>query len=133
MSSESTSSAINSNNNVKRSTGGRLGNADTRTQNKELGEYLENSGYTIIGGAGVLKEEYLPGPNGARKGSNYVDITAEKDGAIIRINTVDTYADGSPTKREAKAAASINQKTPNDREIILIPKGSGLGDLPDKL
>lgn len=45
---------------------------------------------------GKLKEEYLPGPNGARKGSNYVDVTAEKDNDIIRINTVDTYVNGTP-------------------------------------
>ena len=75
----------------------------------------------------------MPGPNGKRKGSNYVDITAEKDGKVIRINTVDTYKDGTPTKREAKAAQSINAKKPNDKNIILIPKGTGLHNLKDQL
>ena len=64
--------------------GGRLGKEETRTQNREIADTLENNGYTITGGGGYpkghkkyRKEEYLSGPNGKRKGSNYVDITAE--------------------------------------------------------
>ena len=63
--------------------------------------------------------------------SNYLDITAEKDGQKIRINTVDVYKNGELTKREAAAAESIKSNT--GKEIITIPKGSGLGDLPNIL
>ena len=65
----------------------------------------------------------MPGLDGKRKGSNYVDITAKKGEVIIRINTVDTYADNTPTKREIAAAKCIDLKTGGS--IILIPKGSG--------
>lgn len=111
--------------------GGRLGNDATRKQNSEIAEYLKGEGYEITGGGGLTKEEYLPSLDGGRKGSNYVDITATKNGETIRINTVDTYANGTPTTREQNAAQMINSKTPNDRNIILIPKGDGLGNLPD--
>lgn len=107
---------------------GRLGNESTRTQNSEIADYLESQGYTIIGGGGKGPEEYLPGPNGGTKGGNYIDITAQKGDKIIRINTVDTLADGkTPTPREQSAADSINSKT--GEIIILIPKGAGLGEL----
>ena len=59
------------------------------SQNKQIADYLEDKGWKITGGGGMHKEEYLPGPNGT-KGGNYVDITAEKNGQKIRINTVDT-------------------------------------------
>ena len=102
--------------------GGRLGNAKTRALNKNIADKLQKNKFDITGGGGQTKEEYLPPQNGGRKGGNYVDITAEKDGVTYRINTVDTYADGTPTAREANAANSINAKTPGDPEIILIPK-----------
>lgn len=111
--------------------GGRLGNAATRAQNGQIADYLESEGWEITGGGGRLKEEYLPGPNGGTKGSNYVDITATKDGQTIRINTVDTYKNGELTTREANAANLINSKTGGN--IITIPKGQGIGDLPSLL
>lgn len=109
---------------------GRLGTEETRNQNKDIGDYLESQGYTITGGGGRRPEEYLPGSNGGNKGSNYLDVTAQKNNEIVRVNTVDVYADGTtPTKREQVAADSIDNKTGG--KIILIPKGSGLGELPD--
>ncbi len=112
--------------------GGRLGNEATRAQNREIADYLESQGYTIIGGGGRKPEEYLPGPDGSNKGSNYVDITAQKGETIIRINTVDVLADGkTPTKREQMAAVSISNKT--GEVMILIPKGAGLGNLSNDL
>jgi hypothetical protein len=113
------------------STGGRLGSDATRAQNSQIADYLESEGYTITGGGNRpnLKEEYLPGPDGGTQGSNYVDITAVKDGQTIRINTVDTYANGTPTIRELNAADLINMKTGGN--IVLIPKGAGLGNLMD--
>ena len=108
---------------------GRLGNQNTRIQNKQIADELIKNGFEITGGGGYMPEEYLPGPGGARKGSNYIDITATKNGQTYRINTVDVYANGTPTTRELNAATSINGKTPNDPNIILIPKGSGVGNL----
>ena len=108
---------------VNNKSGGRLGNESTRNQNKGIADILTENGYEITGGGGYQKEEYLPGLDGKRKGSNYVDITAKKGEVIIRINTVDTYADNTPTKREIAAAKSIDLKTGGS--IILIPKGSG--------
>lgn len=109
--------------------GGRLGNSATRAQNVEIAQYLRSKGYTITNGAGFAKEEYLPGVNGGTSGSNYVDITATRNGQTIRINTADIDSNGNFTQRELNAANSINQKTGGD--IILIPKGSGLGNLPN--
>jgi len=111
---------------------GRLGNEKTRKQNKEIADTLKDKGYEITGGGTYEREEYLPGPNNKRKGSNYIDITAEKDGVKVRINTVDTYASGEPTTREKRAAKQINLKL-GDEEIILIPKGAGVGNLLELL
>jgi len=114
----------------KPGSGGRLGSANTRQQNFDIANYLSKRGWKITGGGGgALPEEYLPGPGGGRSGSNWVDITATKNGITLRINTVDTISNGiTPTAREAAAAASIVQKNPGDI-LILIPKGSGLGFL----
>jgi len=38
-----------------------------------------------------------------------------------------------PTAREQAAADLINQKIGSDPSIILIPKGTGLGNLPELL
>ena len=85
---------------------------------------MERRGWTITGGGGPsrdLKEEYLPGPGGGRRGSSYPDITATKGGKTLRVNTIDTYADGvTPTKREAANAARIRGQT--GEHVLLIPK-----------
>ena len=95
-----------------KSAGGRLGNSATRQQNKAIGDYLQQKGWTVTGGGGQVKEEYLPPLSGkGRAGSNYIDITATKTTShgevTIRINTVDTYASGLSTARE-QAAAYVN-------------------------
>ena len=109
--------------------GGRLGTPDTRRLNSLIADILESRGWTITGGGGRLPEEYLPPINGGRKGSNYLDITAERNGNTIRINTVTTRADGiTPTTGEAAAAALISAKKPTD-PLILIPKGTSDSDL----
>ena len=60
-----------------KSAGGRLGNSATRQQNKAIGDYLQQKGWTVTGGGGQVKEEYLPPLSGkGRAGSNYIDITA---------------------------------------------------------
>ena len=78
--------------------------------------------FTVIHGGG-LPEEYIRGPGPGTQGSTFVDITAvnNETGATTRIQTIDTLADGSPTAREAAAAARIRDAFPNDR-LILIPK-----------
>jgi hypothetical protein len=82
---------------------------------------MERRGWTVTGGGGRLPEEYLPGPGGARRGSSYPDITATKNGQVLRVNTVDTYADGvTPTAREAANAARIRAQT--GEHLLLIPK-----------
>ena len=116
--------------------GGRLGNESTRKQNEAIADYLESRGFKIIGGGGKRREEYLPAMNEGNKGSkggNYVDVTVKKGDVKLRINTVDTYADGkTPTTREQIAANLINKKLKvGEMPIILIPKGVGLGDLPN--
>lgn len=103
--------------------GGRLGGAATRAQNASIAADLESQGYTIIGGGGRLAEEYIPGAGPGTRGSTYVDITAQHNttGAITRVQTIDTLADGSPTAREAAAAARIRSAFPSDT-LQLIPK-----------
>jgi hypothetical protein len=82
---------------------------------------LEARGWTVQKG-GVLGEEYIPGPGGARAGSAYPDITAIKNGRTLRINTIDTLSDGlTPTAREAANAAKIRALRPNDH-LLFVPK-----------
>ena len=103
--------------------GGRLGNAATRAQVAEIVTELRRRGWQITRGGGEFKEEYLPSMSGTQTGSNWVDITAIKDGKILRINTVDTLADGvTPTRREAAAAASIRAKASPGDHLLLVPK-----------
>ena len=112
-----------------KSAGGRLGNSATRQQNKAIGDYLQQKGWTVTGGGGQVKEEYLPPLSGkGRAGSNYIDITATKTTShgevTIRINTVDTYASGLPTAREQAAADLINR-----RLVVIHPLFSFLKEL----
>jgi hypothetical protein len=103
--------------------GGRLGGAATRAQNAAIAAQLEKEGFTIFRGGGTLPEEYIRGTGPGTKGGTYVDITAvnEQTGAVVRIQTIDTLADGTPTPRESAAAARIRWRRPNDT-LILIPK-----------
>ena len=105
--------------------GGRLGSAETRAQNAEIAADLRGKGYIITGGGGERPEEYIRGAGPGTRGSIYVDITAvnKETGATIRVQTIDTLADGSPTQREAAAAARIRAAFPNDT-LTLVPKRS---------
>ncbi|HEX8171499.1 MAG TPA: Ig-like domain-containing protein [Thermoanaerobaculia bacterium] len=104
--------------------GGRLGNAATRQQVHEIAAELQSRGWTITGGGGVAPEEYLRPISGTgRKGGSYIDITATKNGRTLRINTVDTYADGvTMTKREANNAARIRTQQAPGEHLVTIPK-----------
>ena len=102
-------------------TGGRLGNQATRQHVDQVATEMERRGWTVIRGGGRAPEEFLPGPGGARTGSSYPDITAIKNGRTLRVNTVDTYADGmTSTAREATNAARIRAQT--GEHLLLIPK-----------
>ena len=78
-----------------KSAGGRLGNSATRQQNKAIGDYLQQKGWTVTGGGGQVKEEYLPPLSGkGRAGSNYIDITApfkKNNGYLNDDYTADGY------------------------------------------
>src|SRR5262249_10776076 len=102
--------------------GGRLGSDRTRTQVARIADELESRGWTIRGGGGQGPEEYIRGAGPGAKGSAYVDITATKNGRTLRINTVDTLADGvTPTGREQTNAARIRRLRPDDH-LLLVPK-----------
>jgi RHS repeat-associated protein len=102
--------------------GGRLGKQSTRDHIDDVATEMEKRGWTITGGGTRGPEEYLPGPGGGRKGSSFPDITATKNGKTLRVNTVDTRADGvTPSTREATNAARIRSQTPGDH-LLLIPK-----------
>lgn len=104
------------------SRGGRLGNPPVRAQNAEIAAKLKDQGFTITGGGGETKEEYIP-PEGPEDRGTYVDITAvnTRTGETVRVQTIDTLADGTPDQREAAAEARIRKRFPNDT-LILIPK-----------
>ncbi len=100
---------------------GRLGNEATRTHVNQVSTEMEKRGWAITHGGGRGPEEYLPGPGGARRGSSYPDITATKNGKTLRVNTVDTRADGiTLTTREARNAARIRSQT--GEHVLTIPK-----------
>jgi len=102
-------------------TGGRWGGSPTRSQNVEIADVLESGGYKVTNGAGRGPEEWIPGPT-AGSGGTFVDITARKGDATVRIQTVTTLADGKTlTPGEQAAAARIRQAYPKD-QLILIPK-----------
>ena len=95
-------------------TGGRLGNATTRSHISSIASTLENRGYNIIGGGGRVKEEFLRPLGGGRRGGSFVDITASHPKyGTLRINTVDTLKNGiTPTARELRNAARIRKQRP---------------------
>ena len=105
--------------------GGRLGNAATRQHVREVAEALRRRGWDIIGGSG-LPEEYIRSASGARRGSSYADITAQKEGKTLRINTVDTLVDGvTPSARERRNAQRMRENLRSrgeDAHVLLIPK-----------
>ena len=101
--------------------GGRLGNLNTQLQNSRLAIYLNGKGWTIRNGEGMAREERIPPSGGGRNGETWVDITAEKNGTTLRIQTVGTLANGAPTPRELNAASRIRAAFPSDK-VLLVPK-----------
>ena len=101
--------------------GGRWGSSATRALNDQLARDLIDQGYTITGGAGRASEEYIAGAGPGTTGGTFVDITGTNGTSTIRIQTINTLANGAPTSAEAAAAARIRAAFPND-QLILIPK-----------
>ena len=104
--------------------GGRLGSVPTRQQLFEIArDFVKSLDFETFFGDGEGPEEYIAGAGPGTKGSTYVDFTAKRaDGSAVRIQTVDTLADGvTPTPRELAAAARIRAEFPTD-ELRLIPK-----------
>jgi hypothetical protein len=101
--------------------GGRWGGTETRYLNNALSDILGDRGYKTISGGGKRPEEWIPGPGGGPQGGTWVDLTATNGTTTIRIQTIRTLPDGTPTPAEAAAAARIRARFPND-ELLLIPK-----------
>jgi hypothetical protein len=105
--------------------GGRLGNPPVRAQNAAIAKDLEEKeGLKVTNGDDEGPEEYIPGDGPGTKGSTYVDITAKdpKTGRTVRVQTIDTLADGkTPTPREQAATDRIRKAFPHD-ELRIIPK-----------
>jgi hypothetical protein len=87
---------------------------------------MKAKGYTIEGlgggGGGMKPEEYLPGVGPRTSDSSYVDVTVvSPTGTIVRIQTVDTLADGmTMTTRELDAFNRIRAQT--NGIVIAVPK-----------
>jgi hypothetical protein len=100
--------------------GGRWGSNTTRLQNVRIAKQYEADGWTVTHGAGKSEEWIRPG-NGGLLGGTFVDITLEKGGEKMRIQTVTTLANGAIAHFEIEAASRIRSAFPNDR-LLLIPK-----------
>ena len=108
---------------------GPLGKPSTRSHVESVAQTLESRGWTVTNGGGNFKpgaarlaEEYLPGPGGGSFGSNKIDITAVKDGKILRVNTITTIDGVVPTGEEFISAAQIRSKLKPGEHLLLIPK-----------
>jgi RHS repeat-associated protein len=111
--------------------------------NRLIYDILEDRGWHVTNiGGGIInpntgspfKEEGIPDPNwvptgkrGRPKGMVFADITAEKNGRRLRIQTVDVDSLGRLTEREAENAAAIKRRKPEDF-LILIPKLSKVAE-----
>ena len=82
---------------------------------------MKSSEFPECFGDGAGDEEFIPGNlPGSTKGSTWVDFTARRaDGSAVRIQTVDTLADGvTPTAMERAAADRIRAAFPDDKLIL---------------
>jgi hypothetical protein len=110
---------------------GRRGTIETRAHIDQVrDDFLRaNPNYRHVAGGTSrvtgekIREEYLPGADGGRKGGSYADLTFEApDGTRIRINTVDVDANGAMTLRERQNFDRIHNQT--GQTVIAIPKPS---------
>ena len=89
----------------------------------------EKGGWTVTNGGGRGSQEAIPDPAwqpngkpGRRAGTVFPDITAEKNGITIRIQTVDVRAGGTPASREISNLNKILQRKPGN-PVYWFPKG----------
>jgi hypothetical protein len=108
--------------------GGMLGKLTTRYLDWRIAKELIKEDWEIVGGGLMRKQEAIKpadwvstGKRGRPKNLTLVDITAKKNGKILRIQTVDTLPNGMPTEREEKALDRIRKSFPNDL-VIWFPK-----------
>jgi hypothetical protein len=95
----------------------------TRAQNAEIAAKLKNDGFRVTGDD-EGPEEYIKGGGPGTAGGTFVDITAKhkQTGRTVRVQTVDTLADGeTPTPREEDAIRRIQEAFPDD-ELWIVPK-----------
>ncbi len=107
---------------------GCLGGPITQSQLDEIARELESRDWRIthIGHWPELKEEYIPGIGGGVNGSVRFDLTASKGTRTLRVQTVDTLADGiTPNSRElanvTRGRMLLRMKGENPH-VLLIPK-----------
>ena len=103
---------------------GAKGKPSTQALNKKIADALVDEGYEIKGGGGSGKKEvHFPGPGGKNLGSVRLDITAEKAGDRIHVQTVDTRGANSsiPDSREM---SNLGRAIKKDREagFFTVPK-----------
>jgi hypothetical protein len=98
------------------------GGAVVRVQLLGIALELQTRGWKINWGGGMFPEEWVANSVGPRRGA-FVDLTATKSGRTLRVQTIDTLADGvTPTLRESANAALIRANTPPSDHLILVPK-----------
>jgi hypothetical protein len=113
---------------------GMRGDPATQALDAMIADDLRKEGWTITHGAYLPQEELVDpklisatgeilrtGKRGRRTGSVYPDITAVKNGEILRIQTADTLSNGRLTPREQTNLEHIMQRRPNDR-VMWFPK-----------
>lgn len=113
--------------------GGRAGNNLTRAQNEAIADTLKQDGWKVTNGAGSGKgEAYIQGFGGYDKngkwstkvGSVFTDVTAQKSGTTLHVQTVDTRkSDGWMTTREDRNDARARAATDGKKQqIMVVPK-----------
>lgn len=106
------------------SLGGRKGGLYVRSLNQNIIKIMTQKGEWKHIAGGDLPESRIT--NSIINRFKYTDLTFKnvKTGEIIHVNTVDTYANGSPSLREMIAAAFIRKALPANERLILINKDS---------
>ncbi len=103
---------------------GPKGKPETQAFNDDVAREMARRGWTLKAGGTRYKEEHFPRPGSSRRrGSKSVDMTFEKDGRVLRVQTVETMADGKTlTPREQTNARIIRSRMKPREHLLLIPK-----------
>jgi len=103
---------------------GRLGKVETRLQLRRVANELERRGWNVTHGGQRDPhriEEFIEAGTGRSSGT-WVDLTATKNGRILRVQTVDTNANGLPTPSEWAAIQRIRSYQRPGDSLLVIPK-----------